>query len=137
MCRALVHLLLTVPWCIACQPLGAVELSIEGNFSVPDEVDRVLVQLRSDAHNFQTSHLLTQVDDHMEETLTIWEGELIRGEIEVIVDAHLDDLWVAHGTTKFAFHDVTEITCQLQAIAADDTRAVALSRPASTLSGRP
>ena len=104
---------------VACRPATRLLLTIEGDLEVPDEVDQLLVEMRSDAATFQTSHALSRPSPRLEETLSIGEGEEIRGQVAITIEGLKGNALVARGAASARYVDEATVPVAVRLLPAD------------------
>lgn len=89
--------------CLACTETTQLRLDIVGDFQVPDEIERLVIEFRGDEVTFQTSHELRTPRRPLFESLILYPGSVLNGSVEIHVRAQNGERQVASSTNSVEF----------------------------------
>lgn len=99
---------------LGCSESTQMRVDIVGDFQVPDEVERLVVEFRGNAFTFQTSHELRPPSRRLHESLILYPGPSLSESVEIRVRGEGESRTLALATGNAAFQQNQSVSIELR-----------------------
>lgn len=98
----------------SCAETTQLRVNIEGDFQVPDDIERLVVEFRGSELTFQTSHELRSPSRPLREALILYPGSRLSGSVQIRVRGQHAERTVAAAMQDAAFTRNRSVAVQLR-----------------------
>ena len=107
--------------CFACAETTQIRVDIVGDFEVPEDIERLVVEFRGEEVTFQTSHELRPPRRRLYESLVLYPGSVLNERVAIRVGGHEGGRRVALGTGSMTLIPKQSQTIELRLARDEET----------------